>query len=117
MTPTHVDTTRLLLRRWREGDREPFARLNADPQVMELYPAPLSREQSDAFVDRIELAFDQRGYGLWAIEVPGKFEFIGYVGLAAPNFWPTSRQRSKSVGGSAELIGVTALRRRQRAQR
>ena len=47
-------TERLLLRGWRAGDREPFAALNADPVVMEHFPAPLSRAESDAFVDRIE---------------------------------------------------------------
>ncbi len=86
IAPTQLDTTRLILRRWREGDREPFARLNADPYVMEHYPGPLSRDESDAFVDRIEVAFDKHGYGLWAVEVPGEFEFIGYVGLALHAF-------------------------------
>ena len=47
-------TERLLLRGWRAEDREPFAALNADPVVMEHFPAPLSRVESDAFVDRIE---------------------------------------------------------------
>ena len=74
-------TERLVLRRWREGDREPFARMNADPQVMRFFPAPLSRVESDAFVDRIERQFDERGYGLWALEIPGAATFIGYVGL------------------------------------
>ena len=36
-------TERLVLRHWRESDREPFAQLNADPRVMEFMPAPLSR--------------------------------------------------------------------------
>jgi RimJ/RimL family protein N-acetyltransferase len=86
MSPAQLATDRLVLRRWRDGDREPFAHLNADPQVMEHFPSPLSHDESDAFVDRIELAFEERGYGLWAIEVPGQFELIGYVGLAAPRF-------------------------------
>ena len=47
-------TSRLLLRRWRAADREPFAALNADPQVMEHFPNRLTREESDAFIDRIE---------------------------------------------------------------
>lgn len=86
MNAVHLITDRLVLRRWRDGDREAFARLNADPQVMEHFPSPLTRAESDAFVDRIELAFEHDGYGLWAIEVPGRFEFIGYAGLAVPRF-------------------------------
>ena len=41
------DTERLRLRQWRAADREPFAVLNADPKVMEFYPAPLSRTESE----------------------------------------------------------------------
>jgi RimJ/RimL family protein N-acetyltransferase len=77
---------RLILRRWRPEDREVFARLNADPEVMEHLPGPLSRDQSDAFADRIAVSFDHLGYGLWAVELPGEAEFIGYVGLALQQF-------------------------------
>ena len=69
-------TPRLLLRRWRREDREPFAVLNADPVVMEHFPAPLSREQSDDLVDRIESGLEERGWGLWAAEVPGTTAFV-----------------------------------------
>lgn len=78
---------RVLLRGWRAEDHEPFAAMNADPRVMEHFPAPLTRAQSDAFVlDRIEPHFAARGYGLWAVEVPGVASFIGFVGLQVPNF-------------------------------
>ena len=79
-------TERLLLRRWRPSDRDPFARLNADPEVTRFLLGPLTRDQSDASVDRIEEQFDQRGFGPWAIEVPGLVPFAGYVGLSVPNF-------------------------------
>lgn len=81
-----LSTPRLLLRGWRESDREPFARLNADPEVMEHFPATLTRPESDAFAERIEVAFEERGFGLWAVEVVGKVPFIGFVGLSEPNF-------------------------------
>jgi RimJ/RimL family protein N-acetyltransferase len=74
-------TERLLLRRWRESDREPFARMNADPEVMRYFVRPLTREESDAFVDRAERQFDELGYGLWAVEVREAAPFIGYTGL------------------------------------
>ncbi|HEY4025350.1 MAG TPA: GNAT family N-acetyltransferase [Candidatus Dormibacteraeota bacterium] len=79
-------TQRLLLRRWRDADREPFAALNADPIVMEHYPARLSREESDHMVDRIEATFDELGYSLWAVEVADGGAFAGYVGLHAATF-------------------------------
>jgi RimJ/RimL family protein N-acetyltransferase len=79
-------TDRLLLRRWRDSDREPFARMNADREVMRFFPAPLSRAESDAFIDRIERQFDERGFGLWAVEIPGVAPFIRDVGLSVPRF-------------------------------
>ena len=84
--PAELRTDRLLLRRWRPEDREPFARLNADSRVMEFFPNALTREESDAAVDRIEAHFQQHGYGLWAVEIPDVAAFAGFVGLATPRF-------------------------------
>lgn len=84
--PRELVTDRLRLRRWRRPDRVPFARLNADPVVMEFFPSTLTRAESDAMVDRIEAAFDRDGLGLWAVEVVATGEFIGFVGLWRPRF-------------------------------
>ena len=81
-----IQTRRLVLRQWREEDREPFAALNADPVVMEHFPAPMTREASDAFVDFNIATIAARGWGLWAVEANG--ELIGFVGLNEPNFRP-----------------------------
>lgn len=75
-------TQRLLLRRWRGEDREPFAAMNADPAVMEHMPGLLSAAASDALIDRVEAHWDKHGWGLWAVEVRGVAPFIGYVGVA-----------------------------------
>jgi RimJ/RimL family protein N-acetyltransferase len=76
-----MTTDRLLMRRWREADREPFAALNADPEVMRHFPAPLDRAGSDALVDWIETRFQEQGFGLWALEVRATGQFIGFAGL------------------------------------
>ena len=81
-----LKTERLLLRRWRPSDREPFARLNADPVVMQYFVGTLSREDSDELVDQIEKHFEEHAFGLWAIEVPGVAPFVGFVGLSVPSF-------------------------------
>lgn len=81
-TPRRV-TDRLVMRAFGDADRERFAVMNADPQVMAYYPATLSREQSDAFVDRVAATWEQRGFGLWALERRDAGAFIGYAGL-----WP-----------------------------
>lgn len=82
--PAELRTERLLLRRWNDADRAPFATLNADPRVMEHFPALLTRTESDALVDRIEAGFQEHGFGLWAIELDGSF--VGFTGLSVPTF-------------------------------
>jgi RimJ/RimL family protein N-acetyltransferase len=77
-----LSTGRLLLRRWREADREPFAAMNADRDVMEYFPARLNPAASDQLIARIEAGFDQLGYGLWALELRATGEFLGFTGLA-----------------------------------
>lgn len=79
-------TPRLLLRRWRESDRVPFAVLNADPVVVEYFPAILSRRQSDALMDRAGAHFVEHGFGLWAVELAAHGTFIGFVGLSSVGF-------------------------------
>jgi RimJ/RimL family protein N-acetyltransferase len=81
-----IETERLLLRRWRESDREPFAAMNADPKVMRHFPALLDRTASDALVDRIEANFDRCGFGLWALERRADGVFLGFTGLATVDF-------------------------------
>lgn len=79
-------TDRLLLRHWRDGDREPFAALNADPEVMRHFPAPMSREDSDAFADLIAADIERDGWGWWALEVRGTGAFVGFTGLRRVGF-------------------------------
>ena len=81
-----LTTDRLILRRWRDSDRGPFAGLNADPEVMRHFVRPLSRAESDAMVDRIETRFEERGYGLWAVERREDGAFLGFTGLAHQSF-------------------------------
>jgi len=81
-----IATPRLMLRRWRPEDLAPFAAMNCDPRVMEFFPKPLSREESDAMVSRIQQHFEDHGFGLWAVEVPGVTPFAGFIGLAIPRF-------------------------------
>ena len=76
-----IETSRLVLRRWRESDREPFADLNGDPQTLVFFPSTLTRAESDALVDRIEARFEAHGYGLWALELAHTGQFIGFTGL------------------------------------
>lgn len=85
-TVASLSGSRVCLRAWRDEDREAFAAMNADARVMEFFRAPLSRAESDAFVDRIQKHFDEHDFGLWAIEVADVAPFIGFAGLANARF-------------------------------
>jgi RimJ/RimL family protein N-acetyltransferase len=75
------ETERLRLRQWRKSDLKPFAAMNADPQVMEFFPSPLTRRESDSMAEKLRALIEQRGWGFWAVEIPGVAPFIGVVGL------------------------------------
>jgi RimJ/RimL family protein N-acetyltransferase len=79
--PVTLRTARLLLRPWRNSDRASFAAINADPKVMEHFPRTSTPEETDRWVDKIVTRMEQQGYGLWAVEVPGAADFIGFIGL------------------------------------
>lgn len=84
-------TERLLLRQWCDEDRAPFAALNADPEVMEYFPATLDRAASDAAMDRLSAHITEHGWGFWAVERKEDGEFIGFVGVKqAPEELPFS---------------------------
>lgn len=81
-----IRTPRLALRQWTDADIEPFAAMNADSRVMEHFPSMLTSEQTGEMVRILRDRIAERGWGLWAVEVPGAADFIGFVGLAAPRF-------------------------------
>ncbi|WP_380157317.1 GNAT family N-acetyltransferase [Kineococcus sp. R86509] len=81
-------TPRLLLRRWTAADREPFAELNADPEVMRHFPAPLDRAGSDALAERCDGVFEQNPFGLSAVERREDGRFLGFTGLHHMRWYP-----------------------------
>ena len=81
-----LSTERVLLRQWRPGDREAFAAMNADPEVMAHFPALLSREESDAMMDRLEGGIEADGFGFWAVEEHSTGVLLGATGLLRVGF-------------------------------
>ena len=74
----------LTLRQWRDADLEPFAEMNADPEVMRFFPSPMTRVESAASFERMQRSIDERGWGQWVVEVDGRF--AGFTGLSIPSF-------------------------------
>ena len=79
-------TERLLLRQWRDRDLEPWAQLSADPEVMRHFPSRHTPEQAEPLARTFAAAIEERGWGLWAVEVIGGAPFVGFVGLNVPSF-------------------------------
>lgn len=72
------------LRPWRDDDLAPFAAMNADPVVMEFFPRPLTVDETRDSYLRLRRGIEERGWGLWVVEVDGVF--AGFTGLAEPRF-------------------------------
>lgn len=75
------ETERLILRAFRDADREPWAAMNADPEVMRHFPATLSREEADGVIDRVNGKIAETGVGFWALERKSDGQFLGFAGL------------------------------------
>ncbi|CAN5238923.1 GNAT family N-acetyltransferase [soil metagenome] len=82
----HLQTERLLLRRWKESDLAPFSEINADPNVMKHFPKMLTPDETKALIEKIENRFELDSLGLWAVELLSNQAFIGFVGLWKPTF-------------------------------
>lgn len=76
-----IETQRLRLRKWRESDKEPFAKMNADREVMRYFPSTRTEEQSNTLVDQLTQLIDRVGYGFWAAERKDSSQFIGFIGI------------------------------------
>ena len=81
-----IETSRLILREWRDQDLQEFAGINQDAKVLEFLPAPLSAQESAEWINRIKKHFIDHGFGLWAAELKDSGELIGYAGLSIPSF-------------------------------
>lgn len=78
---SELETERLILRRWKKSDREPFARMSTDPESMKYLGGTWDKTISDGFIDRMEKHFNEHGYGIYALEHKQSRELIGFTGL------------------------------------
>ncbi len=80
-----IRTERLILRPWKDEDFEAFAKINADPRVMEFFPSLLTRKESDEMAQKIKSKIEEEGWGLFAVSIPSVADFAGFIGL-----WPVT---------------------------
>ncbi|HEY2445644.1 MAG TPA: GNAT family N-acetyltransferase [Rhizomicrobium sp.] len=85
----HLETERLIMRGWRTGDFESYARFMADPDVMHhLTGEPMSRADTWRNMTMLIGHWSLRGYGIWAVERRSDRALVGRVGLHNPEGWP-----------------------------
>ena len=81
-----IEAQRTILRAWRDDDLEPWAAMNADPRVMEFFPALYDRDAAYAMAERLRAALARDGYGWWVLEIKGGAAFAGAIALQAVPF-------------------------------
>lgn len=79
-----LKTDRLLLRQWVENDFFSFAEMCSDKHVMKFFPKLQTQKESFEMGKKIQSLIHERGWGLWAVEIPNQEKFIGFVGLHIP---------------------------------
>ena len=77
---------RLGFRNWTKNDLTEFAKINADLEVMEHFPKPLTKKETSEFIDRLENHYTKNGYNYFATEVLENGELIGFIGLAFQDY-------------------------------
>lgn len=76
------ETPRLILREWKESDRNLFREINADDKVMEFFPFRRSHAEADAVLETINGMIRGSGYGFYAMELRQTGEVMGFCGIS-----------------------------------
>lgn len=79
-------SARLGFRNWLPADVASMAAINADPAVMEFFPAIQTLQQTEAFIERMQKQIAERGYCYFAVDALADGAFIGFIGLSYQTF-------------------------------
>jgi ribosomal-protein-alanine N-acetyltransferase len=81
-----IFTQRLILRSWRDSDRQPFAEMSEDADVMEHLRPLATQDACNAWIDFQINHQSSHGFCLWALESRASGLFMGAVGLLHVSF-------------------------------
>ena len=77
---------RLGFRNWIASDTPKMAEINSNPEVMEYFPSIPNFKQTEAFIERMQKQFLDKGFCYFAVDKLDTNEFIGFIGLSEQTF-------------------------------
>jgi len=77
---------RLGFRNWIESDKESYAKMNADKDVMEFFPNTKTKKDSFDQVIRFQKHYTDNGFTFFAVDILETSEFIGFIGMINTSF-------------------------------
>lgn len=95
MSGTAIETQRLRLRSWHEGDLDPFHAICSDPVVMATLGPCMTREETAALIKRVEAIEQEHGFTFWALERREDARLIGWCGVI--------QGKDEPIAGKAEI--------------
>ncbi len=112
-------TSRLVLRDWTERDVQPMAQVNADPEAMRGIGSGRARAEHETrtAIDRCQAEIEERGFGLFVVELRETGELAGFVGLSAPDLRARRVMRLKTIPNPAVGSSEDAVRLRKAGDR
>lgn len=98
MSDFHLETERLIIRNWKEDDRDLFHLINSDDQVMAYFPFRRDRAASDKMMDELKQDIAKHGFGFTALELKETGECIGFCGLHYCKAEPVLSRNNIEIG-------------------
>lgn len=94
----YLETPRLVLRNWIDGDRDLFREIFSDPKVMEFFPYRRSHAEADETMMRVREMIERDGVGFFAAVLKETDEPIGFCGLSLTNLEPALPKDTVEIG-------------------
>ena len=92
-----IETERLALRNWRDGDADLFHRHTNNPAVMRWLGGVKTRDELREISDRLVRWQEERGFTFWVVERKEDEAFLGFCGLKVAD------GEGSSVAGDIEI--------------
>jgi RimJ/RimL family protein N-acetyltransferase len=76
-----IETDRLFLRHLKDTDLNDMLEILSDPETMAYFPRTRNRTETEEWIERNLISYEENGFGLYALELKETGQFVGYCGL------------------------------------